>query len=373
MSVLLCHTMLLFYPFTSGWGELLFNLISWATGYYGVEIFFVLSGFLIGNIFIKNVVLNPKTNNKLLLMADFWMRRWVRTLPNYFLFLLINFALIPLVPETSIQFDALLKYFVFAQAIFPNTSSFFGVSWSLAVEEWFYILLPLLFVFVCFLNNRSRKKSFFLAMMLLFLIPTVLKIIYISFQPIHSNVESIFHYGTFYKLDSIFYGLAMAWVWNETALKNWFIRHRIRFFVLGCIILLFSFLYAYLFIIKPVQNTFLVLLYAPITSMSIVLCFPFLHEWKPKVIRFKKSITFISLISYSLYLVHVPLINVYKYFAKIYTLPTDVFSISMAFILINCLSILFSYLIYRFFEEPILGYREKIALFLFSPNKRRKL
>ena len=51
----------------------------------GVSIFFVLSGFLIGGILIKILEKNQITIN---LLFEFWIRRWFRTLPNYFLILI---------------------------------------------------------------------------------------------------------------------------------------------------------------------------------------------------------------------------------------------------------------------------------------------
>ena len=52
-------------------------------GYFGVELFFVLSGFLIGSILLRWLI-DPGSTTTLF---DFWRRRWLRTLPNYVLFL----------------------------------------------------------------------------------------------------------------------------------------------------------------------------------------------------------------------------------------------------------------------------------------------
>lgn len=372
ISVLFCHTMLILYPFTSGIVEVLFNFSSWATGFYGVEIFFVLSGFLIGNIFIKNVVLNNEVHNQKLLIADFWMRRWVRTLPNYFLFLLINLLLIPIAPDTSIGINSIFKYFIFGQSIFPNTSSFFGVSWSLAVEEWFYLLLPFLF-FIVLKLVKDRSRAFFVAMILLLLFPTLLKIVYAIGLPLYTNSEAVFHYGTFFKLDSIFYGLLLSWMWNNHSVKEWLTRHKTQLLICGIAGLIFSLAFAFLFVVKPIQNSILMILYAPLTSISIVLFFPFLYKWRVKENRVSKSITFISLISYSLYLVHVPLINVYKYFSKTYFWPTDLVSSLTAFVSLNLLSILIAFIIYKKFELPILASREKLGKILAGKNRKSKL
>jgi peptidoglycan/LPS O-acetylase OafA/YrhL len=367
VSVLICHTMVFFYPFTSGFGEILFNLISWSAGFYGVEIFFVLSGFLIGNIFIKNVVFNNLESNQKLLLSNFWMRRWVRTLPNYFLFLLINILLIPIAPETTINLQTFSKYLIFIQYITPNPSSFFGISWSLAVEEWFYILLPILFVGALVLM-KNRKRAFLAAMFLLLLIPSLLKIFYAVQLPLYSDTESVFHYSTFYKLDSIFYGLLLAWLWNNEDAHKWLIRRKNALLYVGMSGILFSFIFAFLFVVKPIQNSILMILFSPITSISIGLVFPFLYEWRVKNNRFTQSVTFISLISYSLYLVHVPLINIYKSLSKTLSLHSDFITSFAAFILLNASSIFIAYIIYKKFETPTLQYREKFEKLLASRN-----
>src|ERR1039458_8648984 len=69
MMVLLCHMT----------GALKF------LGIYGVELFFVLSGFLIGDILIRSAARKGRFEFKDL--TEFWTRRWFRTLPNYYWFL----------------------------------------------------------------------------------------------------------------------------------------------------------------------------------------------------------------------------------------------------------------------------------------------
>jgi peptidoglycan/LPS O-acetylase OafA/YrhL len=54
---------------------------------FGVELFFVLSGWLVGGIIIDTVMRDARW------LANFWLRRWLRTLPNYFLFLALNVLL----------------------------------------------------------------------------------------------------------------------------------------------------------------------------------------------------------------------------------------------------------------------------------------
>ena len=77
----------------------------------GVELFFVLSGFLIGGILLKKFA-----NSNINIVFNFYKNRWFRTLPNYYLFLLINillsfFLFEGVSGETS-------KYFFFTQNFF---------------------------------------------------------------------------------------------------------------------------------------------------------------------------------------------------------------------------------------------------------------
>ena len=60
------------------------------TATIGVEIFFVISGFLIGKIIYRIIQKDDFSFND---VREFWKRRWFRTLPNYYLVLLINILL----------------------------------------------------------------------------------------------------------------------------------------------------------------------------------------------------------------------------------------------------------------------------------------
>lgn len=91
LLVLLSHTLMLFrfqYPMT-GWGAL--------SGILGVELFFVLSGFLIGGILLRSFEKSCRGYD----LLHFWRQRWFRTLPNYYLFLIINLGVAYLTGDPS--------------------------------------------------------------------------------------------------------------------------------------------------------------------------------------------------------------------------------------------------------------------------------
>ena len=115
-------------------------------GGLGVEIFFVLSGFLIGRIIIREF----KDFKGYETFRHFWVNRWFRTLPLYYLALLVQILL-----SNKMEWGY-LYYLVFLQNNFYGIS-LFPISWSLVVEEWFYLGLP----FVFFLWNPSNQRSHF--------------------------------------------------------------------------------------------------------------------------------------------------------------------------------------------------------------------
>lgn len=126
------------------------------SGVMGVEIFFVLSGFLIGRILFR-IFTNDHFQNKHL--TYFLIRRWFRTLPNYYLVLLINIVLVVLIgrelPET------LPLYFGFIQNFNFGMDIFFTESWSLPIEEFAYVIGPLLFYLVLLPKWKISKRSSF--------------------------------------------------------------------------------------------------------------------------------------------------------------------------------------------------------------------
>jgi len=113
-------------------------------GHQGVALFFVLSGYLIGRTFLASDSL-----------AVFWMRRWCRTLPTYVVVVVLVTHFAPDAPAI-----------VFEQLFSAHAVARFPIGWSLAVEEWFYLLFPAVFLL---LNARLPARTALLAAALLFI------------------------------------------------------------------------------------------------------------------------------------------------------------------------------------------------------------
>ena len=109
-------------------------------GSLGVELFFVLSGFLIGNILIKTFISSDSFSWQD--VRGFWIRRWFRTLPLYWLILTVNIIMYRIMDLRSHEMNKALDYFFIQNLWYPHPIYFFGEAWSLSVEEWFYLTLP---------------------------------------------------------------------------------------------------------------------------------------------------------------------------------------------------------------------------------------
>ena len=125
------------------------------TGTIGVTLFFALSGYLIGGLLLDL----GDTLRDAGVASRFWLRRALRTLPNYFVFIVVNLAFWNFVQRARGYPDPvplLPRYLFFLQNFSPNHLWFFAESWSLSVEEWFYLLFPL----GLFLGLRLLKVPF---------------------------------------------------------------------------------------------------------------------------------------------------------------------------------------------------------------------
>ena len=311
-------------------------------GIFGVELFFALSGYLIGGILYRNLAGAERWS-----MADvgnFWARRWWRTLPNYYLFLAVALVFhyfyggLPGLAEIP-------AYLVFAQNLMNGSNPFYGVSWSLAVEEWFYLSFPLALLLLTWMGC-GKRQAFALTTLLFLSVPPLLREMAFSLsEPARVRLM------TLPRLDAIFYGVATAFFVSRHGTTR---RARLAAACLGAATVLVFFglfgrgpghegLYRAAFVALP---------------LGFSLCLPFLgcvDRLAPGLDGVAKAITHLSLWSYSIYLSHIPvLFSTYALFGHHREQP-----------LINALSklvglalcIVVSKVIYERFERPFTALR----------------
>ncbi|WP_460219289.1 acyltransferase family protein [Psychroserpens sp. MEBiC05023] len=323
-------------------------------GVLGVEIFFVLSGFLIGRL-IFQLFTAPEFSFKKLVY--FWVRRWFRTLPNYYLILIFNILLALYLGITLPE--QLWQYAFFMQNFAWEMPLFFGESWSLPIEEFGYIIGPLLLYLVLFLKLKISKSHLFLGITILIILCFgITKIWYNSNQPDTNmmfwniNLKAV----TLYRIDAIYYGVLAAYI-AMTKMVSWK-RYRYLCLCIGVV------LFLGLNIVVPIQRIFIEthplfwnVLYLPVNSIAIALFLPLLSEMKSSPKAFLIPITMISLISYSMYLIHYSVVlQLMKHVFPTEELSTTALMIYL--IAYVALTFVLSYLLYRLFERPMTNLRD---------------
>ncbi len=268
-----------------------------AQGTLGVELFYVLSGFLIGHILIRSA-----RSGKLHNMADvwdFWHRRWARTLPLYLFFLLLYFRFDYLgVGTLEKDYPFLLFMQNFAWPQIP----FFQHSWSLAVEEWFYFLFPLVFVWLA--SNEGSYRRPMLATCAVFIIGPLLARAFIAGGANnYDDFNNLIRGVVVCRLDSIFIGVLLALIkveWRQ-------LYDRLHYlFPLAAIAIVGISIYLAYGLPGLVEHYWAKIVFFPILSICAVLLIPGLE--RVNTLGFQKLDMFISYtsqVSYSLYLGHI--------------------------------------------------------------------
>lgn len=311
----------------------------------GVEIFFVLSGFLIGKILIK-VFEDAHFRPSIPSLLTFWKRRWFRTLPNYFLILLINLLLVKFALIDIDLKSFSFRYLVFLQNFAWPIPAFFRESWSLAVEEWFYLLFPIFSILFLFLIRS--KQGILMAMGTLIIIPLSYRYS-LSHQEIDLNGWNyMFRTAVLSRFDTLIFGVLAAYI--HLYYLNFWNKFKNYFFIIGLT------LYIALMLLPLDANTlFTKTIYFDVNAISLSLMLPFINSIQNFKTILGKIITHISMISYSMYMLNLSIsliiVHNYQYFEKISELYLYLFYwIS---------TIALSTLLYFFFEKPMMELREK--------------
>ncbi len=133
-------------------------LLGFARGGRGVTVFFVLSGYL-----ITMLALREESTRGYLDLGAFYLRRIFRILPLYYLMLAVNLVMVNRLPwlpndgELNSHLPAYLFYFQDFPIVLNRFDYPFAVAWSLAIEEKFYLLWPII-GFVLLARSRYRTQ-----------------------------------------------------------------------------------------------------------------------------------------------------------------------------------------------------------------------
>jgi len=204
-------------------------------GWVGVDLFFVLSGYLIGG-----QLLSQLRRHNQIRFGRFYARRALRILPAYLVIVAVYFSL-PVLREFP-AISPLWKFLISVQNIGLRGGTAFSHAWSLAIEDQFYLLLP----FVLLLLSRSRLAALG-APFAIFLGGLLLRGILAHQLPNGSGGVSYrgyqfwIYYPTWTRLDPLVFGVALAaieryrasWWSTLTGLAPWLLAPAVALVALG--------------------------------------------------------------------------------------------------------------------------------------------
>lgn len=207
-------------------------------GWIGVDLFFVLSGFLIAGQLFSDI-----RQDKPLQVKAFYLKRFFRIIPAYLVVLTIYFT-VPAFKETN-GIPPLWKFLTFTQnfGLDLSRSRAFSHAWSLCIEEQFYLLLP--FVVLFFVRSKTGSRAFYLVLALFiggFIARAYSWVHFIA--PLKGKDSFWFawykwiYYPTYTRLDGLLTGICMAGLFQfKPQLKERITRHG-NIFLLSSLVLL---------------------------------------------------------------------------------------------------------------------------------------
>ncbi len=267
-------------------------------GMWGVDLFFVLSGFLVGSLAIRAF---DQTKVTWPMVVQFWRRRWYRTLPLYYLFLVLNISLLWIQGRPLDSFP--LSYVVFSQSFGWEHPWFFGEAWSLAVEEWFYLLLPLLIIGLG-LVFRSPKWGVIMTIVTIGMGCLLLRIGWamIHQEPTIRVWSHLFRVPTMLRLDAIAIGVVGAYLHRYHRLA-WTSRP-ILFAGVGVALLATHEIWVRQIVLTGQAGFLAKTAYFSTAGLGLLLLFPWAIGFRSPHHVVTRVVTAVSLWSYALYLIH---------------------------------------------------------------------
>ena len=330
-----------------------FELFMVGGGFIGVDIFFVISGYLITNLIMKDMISNKFS------LIEFYTRRIRRIIPALYstIFIVVILGYFILSPDHSNRLgksgiSAATAYsnffFWFESGYFDHNKYFKPLlhTWSLSVELQFYLIWPI----ILFTIFKLLKKKMLIFILLIFLLSLFLSTIF-------SERTSGYFYFTLFRLFEFAVGSIIYLIKDDIKIKS-----NDLFFFIGILIIMMS---SFGFSEKSTFPGINAL--APSIGSALILITGGNLIYFKKIFINKFSI-FFGKISYSLYLVHWPLIVLYKYL-KLEPLQ------DIEKILLIVVTIIISFFIYKFIELPfrkktnnefLISTKKMISIFILS-------
>ena len=322
-------------------------------GWTGVDLFFVLSGFLIASQLFTQIKKQGAFSIK-----EFYIKRFFRILPVYFVVVALYFVF-PFFREKE-ALPPLWKFITFTQNLGANSTDFatFSHAWSLCVEEHFYLFFPLLLLF--FKSSDFFHKSY-LILLLFFFAGFVIRYYcwYNIYLPGKTEQNSLrfwvdtIYYPTYNRLDGLLAGVAIAALYNfMPAAFNKISKYGNLLIAagIGILVVVYFFLAEFETFSTSIFGFPLIAIGYGIMITGAVSHSCFLFKWQ------SKFTSFIAALSYALYLSHKSVIHMVQEIFSNWGIEKE--SNLMLFICL-LLSITAAWIINITIEKPFMKMRDK--------------
>lgn len=311
-------------------------------GKIGVDIFFTISGFLITSILLEQ---KESVQNKLIIIKHFIIKRALRLFPVYYLLIFFFFFLQSVFHLYAWNPGEAIYYFTYTQNFLFYLKGMRGVqlnhTWSLAIEEQFYLVWPWLVIYI-------PHKYFYKT-----LVVSLVVLIFIKYFMLYQERLNAVNFLTIFKFDTLGGGALTALLLKEKkeTLLLFIDKIKLALIIISMgIIVLETF-----FTISQIVYSMSLL----VLSISLVVgCYYNFAGIFGKILDNRKLMNLGS-ISYGLYLYHKPI----PYFMNLIMRTFSISINSMILLLFSLLlTFVISYLSYNLIEKRFLTFKEKFDL-----------
>ena len=325
-----------------------------ANGNLGVNFFFVISGFLITFLLIKEKEQNGQIN-----LLNFWMRRILRIWPLFYFCVFFGFIIFPFIKtifgqtpnETAnwIYYVTFTNNFDFIVKGLPD-ASILGVLWSVAIEEQFYLIWPILLFLL-------PQKRYWIAF-------TTVIIGSLLFRTIYIDNPAMLENHTLSCIGDLATGAMGAWLINEKTTFRRFIENLKRYQILLLyVVFILIFLFRKEMLMSITGIRIFERFFIAIVIMLIILeqCYAKNSLFKMKNFR---TISNLGIITYGLYCLHFIGILITINLTRMLGINTHLWQVICIDMPLSLLiSILIAKISYRIYEKPFLKLKNRFAYF----------
>ena len=320
-------------------------------GFFGVNLFFVLSGFLISEKLIVEKLEGKKIKS---IIINFFIRRILRIFPLYFLYLLISYIIIP--NEFAHYTFWLITFSSNFWITIHNELTFWYLThlWSIALEEQFYLIWPFFIIYI-----PIHKMIYFFLTLICF------ALFFRWYTTLNYTNFKLYNYTMLHtNLDSLGIGAILAYlkIFNKNFVLN--ILKINTFFLISFLMLLINYKWGTV-LTKEIFNKLLIAIISfYLTGKATLDNFSSFY----KIFLENKIINYLGKISFGIYIYHIMIWGefgpeIISTWNKIMNDDTNTFGRNLiVFLTVSLITFLTASVSYEFFEKKIIVYKNKFSV-----------